>query len=100
MYQLLLKNGQKIGQYSPNGSPAKTAEKIAKVMYETEGMKGKREFEFTFVKNRTIAEGGDKVYEFRALVEPLARTKENIVSIAGKTFYKKYNIQVLNLLRV
>ena len=33
-------------------------------------MKGNREFTFEIVKNRTKAEGGDKLYKFRARVHP------------------------------
>lgn len=69
VYQLLVK-GEKVGQYSLKASPAKTAEKVAKVLYEDNGMKGTREFTFEFVKNRTKAEGGDKLYKFRAKVHP------------------------------
>lgn len=69
VYQLL-SNGQKIGQYSVKSSPAKTAQKMAKVIYEDARMTGNREFTFEFVLNRTIAEGGDKLYRFRAKVSP------------------------------
>lgn len=97
MYQLLLDNGQKIGQYNIKASPAQTAKKIAKVIYETEQMKGKKSFSFKFVKNRTIAEGGDKLYRFSAVVTPLSKSEKNVVVVDGKAFQKKYDIEVTNL---
>ena len=99
MYQLLLENGQKIGQYNPNVSPAQTAKKIAKVLYETEQMEGKQKFRFRFVKNRTKAEGGDKEYFFEAMVTPLSRREKNMIQINGRMFLKKYDITVSNLNR-
>ena len=99
MYQLLLKNGSKVGQYSPKSSPGKTAEKMAKQIYEEEDMNGKKTFKFDFVKNRPKTEGGDKEYSFQATVTPLSRTAENKININGKTFYKKFDIQVQNLMR-
>lgn len=97
MYQLLLNDGRKIGQYSPKASPAQTAKKIAKVIYESEGMRGKRTFTFEFVRNRTKAEGGDKLYNFSATVTPLAKTRANTIVINGRTFQKKYQIDTVNL---
>ena len=69
MYQLLLKDGSKTGQYNPNSSPSKTAEKIARELYNAEGMTGTQTFKFQFVKNRIKAEGGDKLYSFEARVK-------------------------------
>jgi hypothetical protein len=66
MYQLLLKDGSKTGQYRPKSSPAKTAEKMARELYDAEEMTGKQTFKFQFVKNRTKDEGGDKFYSFEA----------------------------------
>jgi hypothetical protein len=99
MYQLLLKDGSKVGQYNVKAGPAQTAKKIAKVLYETQGMRGKRTLDFKFVKNRTIAEGGDKLYSFRATVTPLPKTRENMKVINGVEFYQKFDIVVENLLR-
>ena len=101
VYQILLPNGTKVGQYSPKSSPAKTAQKMAKVIYEEAGYTGRKEFTFQFVKNR-VKEGSneDKLYEFRARVTPLARTKENYIQAGPNSgFYKKYSIDVENLLR-
>lgn len=99
MYQLLLKNGTKTGQYSPNSSPGNTARKMAREIYEEHDMEGKQTFKFKFVKNKTKSEGGDKEYDFEATVTPLARTAGNKISVGGRTFYKKYQIDVKNLLR-
>ena len=100
VYQLLLDSGKKVGQYSPNASPAKTAEKMAKVLYEDGGFTGRKEFTFQFVKNR-VKEGTneDKLYRFRARVTPLARTKENYIQTPTGGFYRRYHIEVQNLLR-
>lgn len=100
VYQLILENGKKVGQYSPNSSPAKTAEKIAKQIYKDGGFNGRKEFTFEFVKNR-IHEGtnDEKMYRFRARVTPLARTKENYIQTPSGGFYKTLDIQVENLLR-
>ena len=99
MYQLLLKDGSKTGQYSPNSSPAKTAEKISREIYESEDMTGTQTFKFQFVKNRVKAEGGDKLYSFQATVKPLSRTAANRINVGGRSFYKKYDIKVKNLMR-
>jgi hypothetical protein len=101
VYQILLPSGVKVGQYSPNSSPAKTAQKMAKVIYEEAGYTGKKEFTFQFVKNR-VKEGTneDKLYQFRARITPLPRTKENYIQTGdGKGFYKRFKIDVENLLR-
>jgi hypothetical protein len=97
MYQLLTKDGTKIGHYSASASPAQTAKKIAKVIYETEKLSGKKTFEFKFVKNRTKAEGGDKLYRFSATVVPLH--KQRLITIGNSSFYQKYDITVANLNR-
>lgn len=99
MYQLLV-NGNKVGQYSPNASPAKTAEKIARGIYEENKMTGSKTFDFQFVKNRVKAEGGDKLYNFRARVTPLQKTKANLIRVGDSSFYKKYDIEVKNLDRI
>ena len=99
MYQLLLKDGSKTGQYNPNSSPGKTAEKMAKEIAIAEDMELPATFRFDFVKNRTKAEGGDKYYKFEATVTPLPRTAANRITIGGKTIQKRYSITVKNLLR-
>lgn len=99
MYQLLLKDGTKTGQYNPDSSPAKTAEKMAREIYNAEGMTGKQTFKFQFVKNRVKAEGGDKGYSFQATVTPLPATAANRINVGGKTIQKKFQIDVKNLLR-
>lgn len=99
MYQLLLQNGQKIGQYSPKASPAKTAEKIARVIYEEGEMRGRQRLKFQFVKNRVKDEGGDKLYSFEAIVTPLPRSRENLIQIGNSSFFKKYDINTKNLAR-
>jgi hypothetical protein len=101
VYQILLPNGVKVGQYSPKSSPAKTAQKMAKVIYEEAGYKGKKEFTFQFVKNRIHENtNDDKLYEFRARVTPLARTKENYIQTSANSgFYRRFDIQVENLMR-
>jgi hypothetical protein len=101
VYQILLPNGVKVGQYSPKSSPAKTAQKMAKVIYEEAGYKGKKEFTFQFVKNRIHENtNDDKLFEFRARVTPLAKTKENYIQTGPNSgFFKKYQIDVKNLLR-
>ena len=99
MYQLLLNDGSKTGQYSPNSSPSKTAEKIAREIYIAEGMQGEHTFRFQFVKNRTKAEGGDKLYSFEATIQELPRTSANRINVGDTSFYKKYDIKTINLLR-
>jgi len=99
MYQLVLKDGTKTGQYSPKSSPGKTAEKMAREIATAEGYDTKQTFKFDFVKNRTKAEGGDKEFKFQATVTPLSRTAGNKINIGNKTFYKKFDIQVKNLMR-
>ena len=99
MYQLLLQDGSKMGQYNPNVGPSQTAKKMAKEIAEEQDLRQQKTFTFQFVKNRTKAEGGDKVYKFSATVTPLARTERNVVEINGKKFYKKWDIEVENLLR-
>src|SRR3989338_7488485 len=101
VYQLLLQDGTKVGQYSANSSPGKVGEKIAKQIYKDGNFTGKKEFTFEFVKNRIhLGTNDEKIYRFRAIVRPLPRTKENlIVTPQGNQFYKKYDIQVQNLMR-
>jgi hypothetical protein len=101
VYQILLPSGVKVGQYSPNSSPAKTAQKMAKVIYEEAGYSGRKEFTFQFVKNRVKSgTNEDKLYQFRARITPLPRTKENYIQTGPNSgFYKKYSIDVENLLR-
>ena len=99
MYQLLLRDGSKTGQYNPNSSPGKTAEKMAKEIATVEGMELPATFRFDFVKNRTKSDGGDKYYKFEATVKPLPRTAANRITIGGKSIQKKYEIKVKNLLR-
>ena len=99
MYQLLLKDGSKTGQYNPNSSPGKTAEKMAKQIYIDENMEGTQKFRFDFVKNRINSLGGDKRYSFEATVTPLPRTAANRITVGGKTIQKRYSITVKNLLR-
>ena len=99
VYQLLLEDGSKSGNYSIKSSPAQTAKKMAKQLYEDSRMNGKQTFTFQFVKNRTKADGGDKDYEFRATVTPLQRTQANWVAVGNGGFYKKFDIEVENLLR-
>jgi len=99
VYQLLLENGSKSGNYSIKSSPAQTAKKMSREIYEDTNMSGKKTFTFEFVKNRTKAEGGDKLYKFRTTVTPLQRTKENWVVVGNGGFYKKFDIEVENLLR-
>jgi len=99
MYQLLLKDGTKIGQYSPNAGPSKTAEKMAKQIYIEQEMKGKQKLRFQFVKNRVKADGGDKLYDFEAVVTPLPRSRENFIETPHGGFYKRFDIRVTNLMR-
>lgn len=101
MYQLLLDNGKKVGQYSATSSPGKVAEKISKSIYKDGKFTGRKEFTFEFVKNRAVeGTNNEKLYRFRAIVKPLPRTKENlIVTPQGNSFYKKFDIQVQNLMR-
>lgn len=100
VYQLLIDGHKKVGQYSASSSPAKTAEKIAKSIMKDGGFKTKQEFTFEFVKNRVV-EGTniDKLYRFRARVTPLPKTRENYIQTPNGGFYKKYKIEVENLLR-
>ena len=99
MYQLLLKDGSKTGQYNPNSSPGKTAEKMAKEIFQAENMEGTQKFRFDFVKNRTKGDGGDKYYKFEATVKALPRTAANRIYVGGKSIQKRYSITVKNLLR-
>jgi hypothetical protein len=91
VYQLLV-DGKKVGQYSLKASPAKTATKIAKEIYEDQKMDGAKTFDFSFVKNRTKAEGGDKLYKFRARItptpEPPIGTKEELIYMLKNNFQR------------
>lgn len=85
VYQQILKNGEKVGQYSIKSSPSKVAEKIAKQTYIANGWKGEKNFEIDFVKNYPY-----KSYHYKVSVLPVNEK----IFIGNGYIDKKYDIQV------
>jgi hypothetical protein len=96
-YQQIL-NGEKIGRYSPTSSPAKVAEKIAKEVFISRGEKNGR-FDITFVKNRTLDEGGDKVYSYacdvKLLRNPIPQIAYEKVRVGNKNTTRFVDVRTL-----
>lgn len=88
VYQQILRNGEKIGQYSIKSSPAVVAKKIARECYISNDMKGEKTFDIRFCKNKPFKE-----YEYRVNVLPVDYEKE----IGGKTIHISHDIQVRRL---
>ena len=70
MYQILI-DGKKHGHYNPNISPAQTARKMAKHIYEMNKMIGSKKLIINFCLNRTKGQGGDKLYSYIITINPI-----------------------------
>lgn len=70
MYQILI-DGKKYGHYSIYASPAQTAIKMGKRIYQARGLKGAQKIKVDFVLNRTLKLGDDKHYSYWVSVIPI-----------------------------
>jgi hypothetical protein len=91
-YQQILKDGTKFGHYVGN-SPSTIARKMAKKIYAHNDEKGEKTFTFQFCQNRTLVDGGDKLYQYTATINTL---KEPVKVQIGTSapFFKYYKISV------
>lgn len=85
VYQQILSDGSKIGQYNIKSSPAKVAEKIAKQTYIANGWRGEKTFEIKFCKNLPFKE-----YNYKVNVLPVNEK----IFVGNGYIDKKYDIQV------
>lgn len=85
VYQQVLRNGEKVGNYSIKSTPGKTAEKIAKQVYMANDWKGEKTFDITFVKNNPF-----KAYDYKVNVLPVNEK----VYVGSGYVNKRYDIQV------
>jgi hypothetical protein len=90
-YQALNAKDEKFGSYT-GASPSTVAKKMAKQLYEAKGLHGEHVLKLRFVKNRTIAEGGDVVYNYRARI--VKHSRPIVKTIAGKPVNIWYQIEV------
>ena len=92
-YQQILQDGTKFGHYtSVKGDVGGIAKKMARAIYKNRDLEGEAEFSFSFCQNRSLLDGGDKLYHYIAIVKPLKEPKE--IKIGDNVFYKTFDISV------
>ena len=95
-FQQILDNGEKYGAY--HGNPGAVAKKIAREVYKHNELTGTKRFTIVFVKNRSMIEGGDKIYKYMCEVQkldkPIMHLKSKNADIKDPDSYIAINYRI------